>query len=362
MTTVPPGAPPAEKPRASLVNIQYLRAIAALMVVWVHAREQFSLTMQLFPSSVGGHGVDLFFVISGFIMVYTTYGRDTSPGHFLMRRFLRIAPLYWLIMLLIVLIALAAPTLLKSTILSPGHVLASFAFLPTTSPAFPAEMWPLLVPGWTLNYELAFYVLFAACLWLPAARRTLALCLVLLGLVGLGHEVSATGRLEFYTDAIVLAFGTGAVLGELYCRGVLQRVGVLGGLLAIAVGLAMWFLGQTPEVVFPHRFIAAGIPATMVVLGACAIGPIVSPGLKWLEALGDATYSIYLWHVLLLGALRLLYKSAGLSVTSAGEAWLYMTVALVTSAVGGWVLYRCVETPMTRRLARWTEASNSGRG
>jgi exopolysaccharide production protein ExoZ len=347
-----PMPPAAASPRASLVNIQYLRAIAALMVVWVHAREQFSLTFQLFPSAVGSHGVDLFFVISGFIMVYTTHGKPGAPGQFLLRRFLRIAPLYWLITLTIVAIALLAPQLLKSTQLVPAHVLASLAFIPMQSPAFPDYLWPLLVPGWTLNYEMAFYALFALCLWLPARWRTPALCGVLLGLVALGRATDPGGVPGFYTDAIVLAFGTGAVLGELYCRGLLQRLGFTGGLLALLAGVALWLAGQSLPL--PHRFIAAGIPATLVVLGACAIGPIASPGLKWLEKLGDATYSIYLGHVLLLGALRFACNKLDFAVTDLGSALCFMAMALIVSALGGWLLYRCVETPIADRLAAWT--------
>ncbi|MET0519910.1 MAG: acyltransferase, partial [Burkholderiaceae bacterium] len=300
----------------------------------------------------GSHGVDLFFVISGFIMVYTTYGRATEPGRFLLRRFLRIAPLYWLVTLAILLIALLLPQLLKSTVIVPAHVLASLAFVPMQSPAFPGYLWPLLVPGWTLNYEMAFYVLFALCLWLPGAVRTAALCATLLGAVLIGRLVDAQGRLGFYTDAIVLAFGCGAVLGELYCRGLLQRLGRRGGLLALLAGTALWLAGQW--LALPHRFVAAGIPATLVVMGACAIGPIAARGLKWLEALGDATYSIYLGHVLLLGGLRVLCSRLGLGVTDAGSAWAFMLTALLLSASGGWLLYRLVETPLADGLARLT--------
>ena len=82
---------------------------------------------------------------------------------------------------------------------------------------------------------------------------------------------------------------------------------------------------------------------------------MVSPALTWLKTLGDASYSIYLGHVLLLGALRFAYKTSGLAVATAGDAWVFMAAALGTSALGGWVLYRFVETPLAHRVATWTK-------
>ena len=90
----------------------------------------------------------------------------------MLRRFARIAPLYWLATLAVVVVAALAPALLKCSLLSGPHIGASLAFIPMRSPAFPDNYWPLVILGWTLNYEMAFYAVFAVTLWLSACLWT----------------------------------------------------------------------------------------------------------------------------------------------------------------------------------------------
>src|SRR4029077_17035692 len=95
--------------------VQYLRGIAAMMVVWHHALGQIALSRLLTElPPFGGYGVDLFFVISGFIMVVTTWDKPIGPLEFMRHRIRRIVPLYWLVTLLMVLAAIAAPFMFKS--------------------------------------------------------------------------------------------------------------------------------------------------------------------------------------------------------------------------------------------------------
>ena len=79
-----------------ILPIQYLRGIAAILVVWFHATIQVDGVSTYFSSSFGASGVDLFFVISGFIMVVTTAGKDVTPQRFFVLRIIRVVPLYWL--------------------------------------------------------------------------------------------------------------------------------------------------------------------------------------------------------------------------------------------------------------------------
>src|SRR5829696_2873445 len=149
-------------------SIQYLRGVAALMVVYTHASVQTQryADVELPFSAHGAAGVDIFFVISGFIMWMTTIG-DTptsKPLPFISRRISRIVPLYWVLTTGIVIVGLVRPDLLSSTVITVWHVLASFFFIPYPHPADNGSLVPVLIPGWTLNYEMFFYAIFACSL------------------------------------------------------------------------------------------------------------------------------------------------------------------------------------------------------
>ena len=178
MTTA---APPADR-RATLYGIQYLRALAALAVVVFHAAERSG-----YAFAIGAAGVDVFFVISGFIMWVIADRRPLSPGRFLADRIRRIVPVYWLATGVMVAGALAG--LFPNLVLTVEHVVASLAFVPARSPSTGA-LWPVLVQGWTLNYEMFFYLVFAASLVLPARLRLPAMATVFAALVATGLSAS----------------------------------------------------------------------------------------------------------------------------------------------------------------------------
>ena len=117
------------KPASELLTIQYLRGLAALMVVLQHASVPSGLA-RLSHLRTGDWGVEIFFVISGFVMWYTTVSRTVSPRAFMYRRAVRIVPLYWLFLTLLVAIALTAPSIMNSTVLTAGNVVQSFLFVP----------------------------------------------------------------------------------------------------------------------------------------------------------------------------------------------------------------------------------------
>ena len=128
----------ADPPKSRLIlPIQYLRGIAALMVVWFHSVGQIPGGRHVSsPSNFGNSGVDLFFVISGFIMVVTTAGTDVSAFEFLRRRIVRVVPLYWLLTLAMVVAAIALPSLFKTLIVAPK----TLAREPAVHPAFLGQL------------------------------------------------------------------------------------------------------------------------------------------------------------------------------------------------------------------------------
>ena len=127
-------------------NIQVLRFIAAFSVMMVH--------LPVFK--FGAWGVDIFFVISGFIMMYIT---EHNNKNFLIKRIIRIVPLYWLLTLAVFLIAFLKPEILNNTTANFEHLLKSLFFIPFNKNE--AGHFPILFLGWTLNYEIIFYILFA---------------------------------------------------------------------------------------------------------------------------------------------------------------------------------------------------------
>jgi len=127
------------------------------------------------PVSFAAFGTDLFFVITGFLTVYVTFGKTLTFKDFMFRRLARLAPLYWLFTFLMLLALFLAPRLLHSTTFNPWHVLASFAFLPYPHPVTTLQR-PLLVFGWVLNYFIPLYAVYGVFLFLPMAKRVAAVC------------------------------------------------------------------------------------------------------------------------------------------------------------------------------------------
>lgn len=154
-----------------LNSIQTLRALAAWIVVFHHYMQvafKFSLTD---PVSValykyGAVGVDLFFVISGFVIYLSASQKHQSPGIFALHRLARIAPAYWSFTLATVATLLIVPGIVPLTMYEPVFLLKSLFFIPAQNPSG-IGLYPVVTMGWTLNYEMAFYVIFFLALYLP---------------------------------------------------------------------------------------------------------------------------------------------------------------------------------------------------
>ena len=275
-------------------NIQALRAYAALLVVFVHLRPLLA-TVGAVP--FGSAGVDLFFVISGFIMVHTTRMRPPGGGRFMRNRFARVAPLYWLLTVAVFLLSLAAPGLLQSDVGGPGELLKSLAFLPYMKANHLVQ--PVLFLGWTLNYEMFFYVLFGIGLCFRRYHVGLLFCAAcLLALALVRPLLSPMGVLPaFYTSPVMLEFAAGmglALVTDAAPRQVapgVRALTTLGLLAALALPLGPLVLPSAPQTLL------SGIEATVLVGSAVLLE-------RWgwslrnaaVLAVGDASYALYLTH------------------------------------------------------------------
>lgn len=353
MTPVAAPDPPAEPPaRATLFNVQWLRALAAFMVVAVHL-DALAVMAGAPPERAtvaGNGGVDLFFVISGFIMVFTTSRKPVGSLAFLGARLRRVAPLYWSVTLAVFAVARLAPRLMQNTPADPGRLLASLAFAPVLRPD--GTMRPVVFVGWTLNFEMAFYVLFALGLlapkrWMGVAGVAAALCAaVAWGWIARPADPIAA----FYTTPMVLEFALGMLLGLAW------------PFLAVAAWAA-WPLAAAAVAAFgamlagPHlwpgadRLFVFGLPAAVIVTAALTLerqGRSLCWG--WVKALGAASYAIYLSHFFVTQAVILAAHKAHLH--GPVEAAAAAAVALIGVAVTGLALHRTLEQGADRLIDR----------
>jgi exopolysaccharide production protein ExoZ len=351
------GDPPAEPPpRATLLNIQALRAVAAMMVVCVHL--QALAAMGGAPerlTDAGNAGVDLFFVISGFIMVFTTGRKPQGPLAFLGSRLRRIAPLYWSVTLAVIAVARLTPSLVQGTPSDIGRLMQSLSFIPASRPD--GSLRPVVFVGWTLNFEMAFYVLFA--LGLLAPRRWIgvfAAVATLAAAVLWGWAARpASPVLGFYTTPMVLEFGAGMFLGLAwpYLNPPQRLAWPLTAVILAAFGLmlcAPWL--------WPHadRLFAFGLPGTAIVAAALALERRGwAARWPWLQALGAASYAIYLSHFFVTQAVILLVRKAGL--TGPWEAAVAAASAFAGVALVGLVLHHTLEQGADRLIGRLLSAA-----
>lgn len=317
------------------VSIQHLRALAALSVALFHACQWSQIDF-----SIGAAGVDLFFVISGFVMWTVTAGRDVTPAAFLRRRLIRVAPLYWMVTLALVAGALAVPQRFPEVEPRADHVLLSLAFIQHMNPG--GQPFPVLAPGWTLNYEAVFYLVFASTLILPVQRRIAALTMALavLSVAGFAWPPGYVMML----NPMFLQFLAGVWLARLAQERLLpeRAIGWLLMGMGLALFLLLWLSAIDPDLWRPMIW---GVPAALVVAGAVSVEADGGwPHWRWLGLLGNASYSLYLTHTLTIGALAM--------TIGAWNPPLFVPLAMAVATAGGLAGYLWVEKPLLSLLRR----------
>jgi len=318
-------------PVKPLQGIQVLRAIAALLVLVGHVQHHVMMVAERAGDKVtawvlwpGGFGVDLFFCISGFIIVLSArkmFGMDRAGIDFMTRRLIRVVPLYWLATLAYLPVFWFGATTSGRDWLIP--LIASLSFVPWPVFGDWASPYPMLTLGWSLNYEVFFYACMALVLALGTQRVVLITSLLIGVMVALGMFLTPEHRqLHFLSRPIMLEFVVGAALGMAHVRGGI-RVGVIPAVVMLGLA-ASWIvfdpLGLTPSNgPTPNDFVRLagwGAPAALALvaaIGAVSQGDrILSRWAAPIVRLGDASYSLYLLHPFVLIVLGKLWLMAGL--------------------------------------------------
>lgn len=345
-------------------GLQYLRGLAALMITFQHVLNEVKILAKndsiynaynFFPWMAG---VDLFFVISGFVMVYSSRNlfEDRGAWHiFLRKRIARIVPLYWLATTLFIAMLYIVPSAFR-TVPDLQQILASYIFFPMVGEE--NNIQPVLKLGWTLNYEMFFYILFACILAFHWRLGLLILACVMLLFVGVGELFSLNTAFTFWTRPILLEFLGGVGIGCLWLKGI--KISRIAQLVLFASGvIALLFNGAyAPSRNGWEVFIMLGLPC-MLIVAATVLGQGATQDepqgtlSQWGVHLGDASYALYLFHPFALRGLNVLLQKTQFNQLLSAE--IFIVLALSSSIIVALLIYRYIEKPslvVARRMLR----------
>jgi peptidoglycan/LPS O-acetylase OafA/YrhL len=338
-------------------GVQILRAVAVFLVAWLHAGQSMDGWRPVELPHFAAFGIDIFFVISGFIMSSILLRARQEPGiratwGFLKRRLIRIFPIYWVFALL------ESVRLLHSHSFFLQNYPPSFLLLPGLFPRYP------LVVGfsWTMIFETFFYYVLAATL-LVTVKRAVPVSIAVFGVVViLGQVVGAQSPTWVVVSSpILLEFILGSIAALAFSRfGQQKRPGI--ALLTLGVAASLYMRA------YPDQGGAAGMSMVLSSVGAVrhvltwgmAAALIVSGVIFWSPAvqslpgriavmLGNASYSAYLASALVIEyACRFLLKVGGQPSLAKEVLFQFLLVSAVF--LGGWLSYRFVERPMIHWL------------
>lgn len=344
--------------KGKLFDIQILRFLAAFLVVISHLMKEmngglyqtenyFSITL------IGQFGVDLFFVISGFIMMYVSKNSISgvvSSVDFLIKRICRVVPLYWLFTLITLIITLVIPEAKNNNSLDLNYLISSLLFIPYER--VDGNVTPFFGLGWTLNYEMFFYIIFSCVLVFKKEIRAVLFTTVLLTLVAIGYFFDINSVVITYlTHSVILEFLFGYLLAKLYISEF--KISYFKSLLLIAIGFVSIYFSTFIDVIpstLNIRGVYWGIPAAFIFAGVvlCEGGFfrfIPSPLYNILTRLGDGSFSLYLGHMFVVRALTM---TLPLFVSGIFYDVIYFILAIVICFIMSDVMYRYFEVPSNR--------------
>lgn len=337
-------------------SLQCLRAVAAILVLWAHIK--FALyhsalsKTDFIHSAAGAVGVDVFFVISGFVIALTASKINNNWKLFLLHRITRVVPYYWIITCCFIII--------KSTSyaqhVGTAQIFNTILFLPLLD--FGHFVMPLHPYGWTLCFEMWFYLAFAFLLFVSKEK---AKRFLIIGMATLTIAVSLLYKGEwvlphFIFSPLVLEFCSGILLYSFYDKLLSKRNAIISAILCVVSFIGVLYfqeLGWYNKVLdsawlgWQRLFIWGTFAFTLALTFLYLEKRNRSLFPHWLMKLGDASYSLYLIQpITLFYAHRISFYNNSLL---GGAFFIFGTIF---SAI---ILHRIVEKPMTGFIRRKAE-------
>jgi exopolysaccharide production protein ExoZ len=338
----------------NIKSVQFLRFVAAALVVCDHLA---SALLKYFPATsssqlmyitgFGACGVHIFFVISGFVMMYTSFsvhGEGFNWQDFISRRAIRIYPIYWVYASIYI---IARYLLGTPYSLSPWQFVGAYLLLPN-------EAANIIGPGWTLSFEVYFYICFSIAMsfGLRAGMKLLFVFFLASTLAGVLLRPSSDAALHVFTNSLLLEFLAGMFIGYLVISK--RRVIRSASMTMIVVGLVLFLVGI---VVGYQRLPSAlmwGIPSALIVGGAVfqevsGRAPSLVRRLAWL---GDSSYSLYLLHVLVIDSVLVTLVNAHVNIASGHSFYFWFAGLVGVTVIFCIAPYQFIELQIVRRLQR----------
>jgi exopolysaccharide production protein ExoZ len=314
-------------------NIELLRFIAALAVVYFHAvgtlrAGGFSEIGPNPLTELGAAGVDVFFVISGFVIFLSLTRKNRTPIEFARDRLIRLVPAYW-ILTVSQIVVLASIAILRGTEVpfDFSWTIQSLFFL--SQPV--GNSVPIISQGWSLEIEMLFYLLVAVGLVIKnSVANILFPAVALVSLVGFG-----------LLPDLALEFIFGGLLGYLYTRIKFPAPVAIGaGVIGIILFVAPVILGAGDA----PRWVTWGIPSILVVFSAINL-----PQLEWkiLPTLGAASYPVYLLHMIVINIVSPIISIFG---SSTAMFFFALVACLILSQALGIFFDKLIDKPISRFL------------
>lgn len=363
----------------ALLSVQMLRAVAATMVLLYHLARTTAFGWQeahawhaglgRFVEAIGFAGVDLFFVISGVVMVYSSYdrlGESREIAPFIKRRVARIYPLYWVCTVAVLALAWALPGIASREKFAASGLLKSFIL-------WPQAEYPVVAVGWTLTFEMYFYLAFAGLIALPC--RLLPWALAGWGAFTLGlfpffdqpeYRTSLRGnlRLPLFASPLTLEFIAGCFIGWRAKKGRMPF-----GFAALALGLVtLTAVGSVLRMRYPQemhyglaRVAIFGTAAALIVYGCISLERVRKLRVpRSLKFCGDASYSLYLTHMYVLWSVAWLWPRLSASGGDEAAVAAMTAAALLACGLVAALCYRWLERPLHRLFLRSLGVASHG--
>jgi exopolysaccharide production protein ExoZ len=318
-------------------SIQYLRGVAALLVVYYHstikAVQNDLPTAEIF--NIGESGVDLFFIISGFIICFVTDKKDFNCFEFLKLRVLRIIPLYWFFTLIALVAYFAVPSMVNS---SGGETLIFESFF-----LIPTEGKYLIQNGWTLSYEFYFYIICAVLLFFNLNKIWILTILCFLPVLSYWFD------LYFFFDKFLIEFAMGALSYIVYTKKTHYKTQS-----AIVLIFCLGYFLLMISTNLSNRVILYGVPMWLLFHA----GLLINTHLKYLDTkiagrflhlLGDSSYSLYLSHTFALVFFNKIY----IYLLGNNNLIGYLTFLSCTSVFCGYFVFKYIEVPLNYRVKKY---------